>query len=122
MDAERASVVCVAPAVHQAVALAEANQRGHRLLGEPGSLGDLAHPQSVLLEQRQQHRAVGRAHLAETTLGEALREQLVPVLGRLRQQEAEIACVGAISITHQKKYDIRLTSAFESGYRPAARP
>jgi hypothetical protein len=49
----------------EAVALQQADQLGYRLLAQVGPLGQLTHPQPVLLVQRQQHRPVRRPHLAE---------------------------------------------------------
>src|ERR671914_1699 len=48
------AVVRVRLALDQAVALAEANHRGHRLLGEARAPGNFAHPEPVLLEERDQ--------------------------------------------------------------------
>jgi hypothetical protein len=45
-----AAVVGFGAALDEPVALAEPHHRGHRLLGEAGAAGDLAHPQPVLLE------------------------------------------------------------------------
>ena len=66
------------------------HERGDRLLREPGAARDLAHAQAVLLEQRDQHGAVGGAHLGEALGREALRQQLVPALRRLGEQVAEV--------------------------------
>jgi hypothetical protein len=88
--AERSAVVGVAFAAHEPIALAEPDELGDALLGQARDPGQLAHAQPVALEQRQQHRAVGRAHVGEAALREAFGEQLVEALGGRRQQEAEV--------------------------------
>src|SRR5262245_28942527 len=89
-DARRAAVRGVAVAVHEAVPLAEANQCRDRLLREARAAGEVAHPQPVLLEERNQHRAVRRTHLGEAAGRECRLELLVPALGRLREQISEV--------------------------------
>ena len=89
-DPVGAPVVGVALAAHQLLALEQPHHRRHRLLAEPGTAGELAHPQPVLLEQRHQNRAVTRPHLAPAGGAEPLPQQLVPALCCLGEQEAEV--------------------------------
>jgi hypothetical protein len=48
---------------------------------------------AVRFGQRQQHRPIRRPHLAEAAGGSTLGQPLVPALGRLGQQEAEVSRV-----------------------------
>src|SRR5262249_17954534 len=55
--------------------------------------GELAHSQSVLLEQGHEDRAVAGAHIAPAGAAETLLQELVPALRGLGQQEAEIVSI-----------------------------
>ena len=89
-DAKRAPVVEVALAAHELLAFEQAHHRRHRLLAQPRPERELSHPQAVLFEQRHQDRAVTRPHLAPAGSAKPLLQELVPALGRLGEQEAEV--------------------------------
>jgi hypothetical protein len=89
-DAAGAPVVRIALAFDQPHAFHGAYQRRHRLLAHTRASGEHAHTQAVLLEQGNEHRSVGGSNIVETGGTEALVQQLVPSLRRLREQVAEI--------------------------------
>jgi hypothetical protein len=91
VNERRPSVRRVRRSPNEAVALEQADHRRHRLLAQPGSGGELAHAQAVLLEEGNEQRSVRRPHVGVTLAGEALGQQLVPALGGFREQEADVA-------------------------------
>jgi hypothetical protein len=90
LDERRPSVGGVRRSTNEAVALQQAHHRGHRLLAEHGSGGELAHAQTVLLEEGNEQRPVRRPHVGVALAGEALGQQPVPALGGLGEQEPEV--------------------------------
>ena len=90
MDAEGAAVCGVAFAADEAGLLAALHEPGQRLLGQTRRAGQLADAQPVLLEQRDQHRAERRPHVAEAALRETVDQQAVEVLRGDREQEANV--------------------------------
>ena len=93
-DPRRAGVGGIGFAPNEAIALHLADQRRHRLLGQPGTTGQGQQPLAVLLEERQQNRSVRRSDLGKPALGERLREKLIPALGCLGEQETQVAGSG----------------------------
>jgi hypothetical protein len=94
-DPVRPPVVGITDTANKTGCLHEPYERGHRLLGESRSHRERTHPQPVLLEERQQHRAVRRPHVRIAAAPEGLVEELVPALRRLGEEIAEVVPVGA---------------------------
>ena len=70
--------------------LEPADHGRHRLFAEARPARELPHAQAVLLIQRQQHRPGGGTNVGVAGGGEALGQQLVPALSRLREEKPEI--------------------------------
>jgi hypothetical protein len=92
-EARRTAVVGIAAAAHKAIALTECDELGRVLLRQARPERELPDSQPIVLEQRQQNGPVRGAHLGKPGGGEALGQQLVPVLGGLRQLEPEVCRV-----------------------------
>jgi hypothetical protein len=67
-----------------------------------GPARELAHPQAVLLEQRHENRAVARPHLPPAGGAETGVQLLVPALGRLGEQEAEVVSIHKLVLYQTK--------------------
>src|SRR5262249_59177191 len=65
----------------------------HRLLAESGTAGELAHSQSVLLEQGHEDGGVAGAHIAPAGAAETLLQELVPALRGFGQRDAEVVSI-----------------------------
>ena len=89
-DPEGAAVIGVALADHEIGVLAELHEPRDRLLGEPGSRGELAKAKAILIEERDEDRSERRPDVAIAAGSEALHEQLVEALRGLREQKADV--------------------------------
>src|SRR5206468_11223733 len=67
-----------------------------------GLARELAHPQAVLFEQRHENRAVARPHVAPAGCAETVVQLLVPALGGLGEQEAEIVSIHKLVLYQTK--------------------
>ena len=64
-DSKRPPVAQVGRPLDEPSLLQEADERGHGLLRDPRAHRECPHPKTVFLEEREQHRAIGRSHLVE---------------------------------------------------------
>lgn len=90
MNQSGSAVKRIRVAFHEAVALAEADERCHCLLRELDATRDLPHPKAIFLEERNQDRPVRRSNLRKSRSSEALLKSLIPMLRGLREQVSEI--------------------------------
>src|SRR5204862_1754055 len=88
-----ACVLRVGQAGDEAVAFEQAGHRGQRLLAEPRTARQLAHPEPVLFEEGYEQRAVRSSYLAEPGFGEPPFQHLVPAPDCEGKQEPEVAAI-----------------------------
>src|SRR5215211_571655 len=107
VDERRSAIVRIGLPLDQARLLHQTDHRRHRLFAEPRSRCERAHAQAVLLEQRQQQRAGGRADRTDPPPLELRLEESVPALRGLRELEADVgaswpwrACLRAVQGEH----------------------